>query len=130
MTYRKFSRDGLSPCIDAQANSRDERNIMNSTSLIPPTAEAASHCVEFFRLPAPGKRDPYFGLSRGWYYKASTLGEIKMVAVRQRGALRGVRLVVYDSVCDYIRRAAQRIPVAPAVATIARTQMLIDLPRE
>lgn len=29
------------------------------------------------------------------------------VAVRQRGALRGVRLVAYDSVCAYIRRAAQ-----------------------
>jgi hypothetical protein len=28
-----------------------------------------------------------------------------MVAVRQRGALRGVRLVVYDSVADYIRRS-------------------------
>ena len=30
-----------------------------------------------------------------------------MIAVRQRGALRGVRLVVYDSVCAYIRRAAR-----------------------
>ena len=47
-----------------------------------------------------------------WYYKAAALGEIKMIAVRQRGALRGVRLVVYDSVCDYIRRAAQIAPAA------------------
>ena len=78
---------------------------MNSESLTPPNHGAASHQVEFFRLPAPGKRDPHFGLSRGWYYKAAALGEIKMVAVRQRGALRGVRLVVYDSVTDYIRRA-------------------------
>lgn len=39
--------------------------------------------------------------------KTANLGEIKMVAIRQRGALRGVRLVVYDSVCDYIRRSAQ-----------------------
>jgi len=30
-----------------------------------------------------------------------------MVASRQRGALRGVRLVAYDSVCDYIRRATE-----------------------
>jgi hypothetical protein len=28
-------------------------------------ADAAAHRVEFFRLPAPGKRDPFFGLSRG-----------------------------------------------------------------
>lgn len=87
---------------------------MNSIPLTPVTAEAASHHVEFYRLPAPGKRDPHFGLSRGWYYKAAGLGEIKMVAVRQRGALRGVRLVVYDSVADYIRRSMNEanMPIA------------------
>jgi len=35
-----------------------------------------------------------------------------MIAIRQRNALRGVRLVVYDSVADYILRAA-----APAAET-------------
>ena len=79
---------------------------MNANALIPPLTIATPQRVEFFRLPAPGKRDPYFGLSRGWYYKAADLGEIKMVAIRQRGAVRGVRLIVYDSVCDYINRAA------------------------
>ncbi len=78
---------------------------MNSKSLIPSTAEATPQRVEFFRLPAPGKRDPHFGLSRGWYYKAAASGEIKLVAIRQRGALRGVRLIAYDSVLDYIRRS-------------------------
>jgi hypothetical protein len=28
-----------------------------------------------------------------------------MISVRQRNALRGIRLVVYDSVADYVRRA-------------------------
>lgn len=79
---------------------------MNSVAQTPPQDQVAQHRVEFFRLPQPGKRDPFFGLSRGWYYKAHAAGEIRMVAVRQRGALRGVRLVVYDSVCAYIRRAA------------------------
>ena len=79
---------------------------MNSIALIPPVAIASPQRVEFFRLPAPGKRDPHFGLSRGWYYKAASIGEIKMVSIRQRGALRGVSLVVYDSVSDYIHRAA------------------------
>lgn len=78
---------------------------MNSNILIPTVTAAASQRVEFFRLPAPGKRDPHFGLSRGWYYKAAALGEIKLVAIRQRGALRGVRLIAYDSVMDYIRRS-------------------------
>lgn len=80
---------------------------MNSVAQIPPQDPAGPHRIEFFRLPQPGKRDPHFGLSRAWYYKAATLGEIRMIAVRQRGALRGVRLVVYDSVADYIRRAGQ-----------------------
>ena len=78
---------------------------MNSNT--PTPTDAVAHRVEFFRLPAPGKRDPFFGLSRGWYYKAAAHGEIKMIALRQRNALRGVRLVVYDSVCDYIHRAAK-----------------------
>ena len=81
---------------------------MNLTTLTPTADGTTPHPVEFFRLPSPGKRDPHFGLSRSWYYKAAALGEIKMVAVRQRGAVRGVRLIVYDSVCDYIRRATVR----------------------
>jgi hypothetical protein len=79
---------------------------MNTGNPIPPNNDPAGHRVEFFRLPAPGKRDPFFGLSRGWYYKAAAAGEIKMVAVRQRNSLRGVRLVIYDSVVAYIHRAA------------------------
>lgn len=78
---------------------------MNPVALTSLQNEAAQQRIEFFRLPQPGKRDPHFGLSRAWYYKASALGEIRMIAVRQRGALRGVRL--YDSVADYIRRAGQ-----------------------
>lgn len=90
---------------------------MNSLAHIPPHNEPAQHRVEFFRLPQPGKRDPHFGLSRAWYYKASTLGEIRMIAVRQWGALRGVRLVVYDSVADYVRRAGQEA-VSSAEASV------------
>lgn len=97
---------------------------MNAETINPQNTGAASHRIEFFRLPAPGKRDPFFGLSRGWYYKAAAAGEIKMVALRQRGALRGVRLVAYDSVCDYIRRAAD-----VAETTLAATAAsLVHLP--
>jgi hypothetical protein len=85
---------------------------MNVPNLNVPTTPAA-HRVEFFRLPQPGKRDPFFGLSRGWYYKFAALGKIKMVSIRQRGALRGVRLVEYESVAAYIRRAAAE-PLARA----------------
>jgi hypothetical protein len=95
---------------------------------MPPQNQAAPHRVEFFRLPQPGKRDPFFGLSRGWYYKAHAAGEIRMVAVRQRGALRGVRLVVYDSVCAYIRRAARGI-TGPTAAIPTPTQIPDSVPR-
>lgn len=85
---------------------------MNTGNPIPPNNDPTGHRVEFFRLPAPGKRDPYFGLSRGWYYKAAAAGEIRMVAVRQRNALRGVTLVVYDSVAAYIRRSMGEVAAA------------------
>ena len=100
---------------------------MNPLTLNPPSTLTAPQRVEFFRLPAPGKRDPHFGLSRGWYYKAAGSGEIKMVALRQRGALRGVRLVVYDSVCAYIHRAAQMTPEMSAAVLSGLGQTSIDL---
>jgi len=89
---------------------------MNSTELNPLAVVPTAHRVEFFRLPAPGKRDPHFGLSRGWYYKTAALGEIRMISVRQRNALRGVRLIEYDSVAAYVRRAGEpSIPEQPAM---------------
>ncbi len=100
---------------------------MNPVAQIPPKNQAAPHRIEFFRLPQPGKRDPHFGLSRGWYYKAASVGEIKMIAVRQRGALRGVRLVVYDSVADYIRRSAQVVTHLEKPA-LAQAQLPTSLP--
>ncbi len=98
---------------------------MNSGSSTPLNNGSTLQRVEFFRLPAPGKRDPFFGLSRGWYYKAEKRGEIKMVAVRQRGALRGVRLVAYDSVTDYIRRSAEAV-TSKEKPTLALTQLPIN----
>lgn len=79
---------------------------MNTTATIPSRDASVAPHVEFFRIPRPLERDPHFGMSRAWYYKAESLGEIRMVSVRQRNALRGARLVVYDSVADYIRRCA------------------------
>ena len=43
---------------------------------------------------------------------------LRDLAVRQRGALRGVRLVAYDSVCAYIRRAAQ-VTAAPVQSSLS-----------
>lgn len=78
---------------------------MNPETRIAPHDNVSPH-VEFFRMPTPGKRDPFFNLSRAWYYKAAANGEIKVIHVRQRGALKGVTLIVFDSVSAYFRRAA------------------------
>lgn len=53
-----------------------------------------------------------------------------MIAVRQRGALRGVRLVVYDSVIDYIRRAGEAPKKLSIPTTANPTQTSLDFANE
>ena len=52
---------------------------------------------EWMRLPSRGY-DPRFGLSRSWYYNAIDKGLIKSSVLRNRGCLKGVRLIHVDSV--------------------------------
>lgn len=64
---------------------------------------------EFIRLPAPGKRCPYTGLSRSTLNELTIPGPandnrppVKSVVLRKRGALRGIRLINYDSLMAYL----------------------------
>jgi len=70
---------------------------------------------EWLRLPAPGTRCRFTGLSRG------TLNEltipcpvndhkppVKSVVIRKRGAARGIRLVSYDSLMNYLETLARQ----------------------
>jgi hypothetical protein len=57
---------------------------------------------EFFRLPKAGG-DPYFGLGRSYYYEGEKNGHWRLIRLRKRGKLRGVTLVPYDAVADFIR---------------------------
>jgi hypothetical protein len=57
---------------------------------------------EFFRLPTRGG-DPHFGLTRSWYYAAEKRGFIRLVRIRERGKLRGVTLVPFDTVETFVR---------------------------
>jgi hypothetical protein len=66
------------------------------------TRPSQSH-PEFFRLPKSGG-DPYFGLGRSYYYQGEQLGYWRLVRIRQRGKVRGVTLVPYDAVADFIRK--------------------------
>ena len=63
---------------------------------------AASAKPEWFRLPSRGP-DPFFGLTRSYYYTLESEGKIQLTRVRSRGALRGITLVPYDKVAAFIR---------------------------
>jgi hypothetical protein len=62
---------------------------------------------ETFRLPKIGE-DPYFGLTRSWYYAAEKRGVLQLIRLRQRGKLRGVVLVPYDDVGRIVHLAREQ----------------------
>jgi hypothetical protein len=64
-----------------------------------PRSEAAAGASrpEFFRLPSIGG-DPHFGFTRSFCYEGENRGYWKLARIRERGKLRGVTLVPYDSV--------------------------------
>jgi hypothetical protein len=55
-----------------------------------------------FRLPKSGERDPYFGLSRSFYYAAEAEGQLKLVRLKKRGNHRGVTLVPYAAILELL----------------------------
>lgn len=64
---------------------------------------------EWLRLPAPGNRCPYTGLSRSTLNELTIAGPansgvppVKSVVLRKRGAMRGIRLINYDSLMNYL----------------------------
>ena len=69
-----------------------------------PSEGGHGHRPETFRLPRTGS-DPYFGLTRSWYYQAEKEGVIRLIRLRQRGRQRGVTLVSYDDVAALIKAA-------------------------
>src|SRR5207248_4817021 len=57
---------------------------------------------EFFRLPATGG-DPFFGLTRSFYYEGEHRGYWRLVRLRERGKQRGVTLIPFDAVAKFVR---------------------------
>ena len=80
---------------------------MNTSSAIEAPSGTAQQSVpqrpEFFRLPKHGV-DPYFGLGRSFYYEAEARGWFKFVRLRKRGKQRGVTLVPFDAVAQFVRK--------------------------
>jgi hypothetical protein len=79
---------------------------MAMTSAIAPseTALSASQRPEFFRLPKGRERDPFFGFSRSFYYEGEQRGYWRLIRIRERGKLRGITLIPYDVVAQFLHR--------------------------
>ncbi len=57
---------------------------------------------EFFRLPVRGG-DPFYGLTRSYYYEGEKRGYWRLVRLRGRGRQRGVTLVPFDVIGAFVR---------------------------
>lgn len=78
-----------------------------SPHIVAPAATATK--PEWIRLPAPGGRCPFTGLSRSTLNELTIAGPanegtppVKSVVLRKRGAVRGIRLISYDSLMAYL----------------------------
>lgn len=74
----------------------------------------ATQAPEFFRLPSRGP-DPFFGLSRGFYYELERDGLLQMVRIQRPGTKRGVLLVPFEATRRLILGAKIRPPQVAGV---------------
>jgi len=56
----------------------------------------------FIRLPRQGEVCPHSGLSRAFMYQLISEGKIRSISLRDKGKSRGVRLVRYESLMDFL----------------------------
>ena len=68
----------------------------------PSEAASSASRPEFFRLPKKGV-DPYFGFTRSFYYSGEQRGYWKLVRIRGRGKVRGVSLIPYDAIAQFVK---------------------------
>ena len=59
---------------------------------------------EWLRVPEAVR---LFGISRSALYEMIATDAIKSMALRKRGAFRGIRLISYDSLAAYVENAAR-----------------------
>jgi hypothetical protein len=62
---------------------------------------------EFYRLPTTGG-DPFFGLTRSFYYEGENRGYWRLVRLRERGKQRGITLIPFDAVARFVREQMQK----------------------
>lgn len=70
-------------------------------------SHAAIHQVtkpEWLRVPEAVR---LFGLCRSSLYELIAAGTIKSTSLRKRGAVRGIRLISFDSLAEYVEQSAR-----------------------
>jgi hypothetical protein len=75
------------------------RKLIKREEVQPPVLEPIT-----FRLPRPGVGDPFFHLSRSWYYNAERLGWLKLIRICGEGKGRGVTLIRFRDVEAFIAK--------------------------
>ncbi len=81
----------------------------NTSPKIGAATHAAVHQVnqslkpEWLRVPDAVR---VFGISRSALYELIAAGTIKSTALKKRNAVRGIRIISFDSLADYCERAA------------------------
>ena len=68
---------------------------------------------EWLRFPDATK---IFGVSRSKIYELISAGQIRSFSLRGRGKKKGVRLISYDSLKEFLERRANEKPVEKEVA--------------
>jgi hypothetical protein len=59
---------------------------------------------ETFRLPKTNSGgDPFFHISRAFYYRGEELGYWRLIRIRERGKLRGITLVPFAEVERFVK---------------------------
>ena len=62
---------------------------------------------EWIRLPREGSNCVFTGLSRSYIAGLIREGKIRSRTLRNRGASRGIRLISYDSIMDFIKGSSE-----------------------
>ena len=79
---------------------------MANSSTMPQSAGGAPKAAEipeWIRLPRPGEHEPRTGLTRSVIARLCAEGKVKSITLRERGKLRGCRLVSLESLLAYLR---------------------------
>jgi hypothetical protein len=82
-----------------------------------------AHQPEFIRVPKPGQRCPITSLGRSVIYDLIAREKIKSITLRQKGKIRGCRLIIVESLLGYLRELAAEqanMPIAAAGPTQTR----------